>query len=189
MKNQVNNVVNGVDVDRLVGTINAVTATPAIADFKFRNSNTWISGGLNRSTIQSFYGACQEDATRLSSFIMDNDEPDILLGSDKGANPVEYILHALAGCLTTTMVYHAAARGIRLEGVSSTYEGYLDLHGFLGLKPVPKGYQQLKIQFDIKGDFTQKEKEEIVKIGRKYSPVHDMMSKAVPNLEVTVVKN
>lgn len=118
--------------------------------------------------------------------MLDNDEPDILLGKDNGANPVEYVLHALAGCLTTTMVYHAAARGIQLEGVESSLEGYLDLHGFLGLKAVPRGYQNIRVQFRLSGDLTQQQKEEIVAMGRKYSPVYDMMSRAVPNLEISV---
>jgi uncharacterized OsmC-like protein len=177
---------NGVDIERLEGTIAAVTDNPAIADFKFRAANKWINGGHNRSLIKSFYGGCQEDTTRTEPFVLDNDEPDILLGKDNGANPVEYVLHALAGCLTTTMVYHAAARGIHLEGVESSLEGYLDLHGFLGLKAVPSGYQNIRVQFRLSGDLTQQQKEEIVAMGRKYSPVYDMMSRAVPNLEISV---
>lgn len=181
-------VINGVDVDRLEGTVAAVTENPAIAEFKFRSTNKWINGGHNRSVIKAFYGACQEDSTRAQSFILDNDEPDILLGQDNGANPVEYILHALAGCITTTMVYHAAAQGIQLEGVESSYEGDLDLQGFLGLKPfIPKGYQRLRIQFKLSGDLTQEQKEELVATGRRFSPVHDMISRAVPAIEVTVV--
>lgn len=179
--------INGVNVDRLEQTMAAVTENPTIADFKFRSTNQWINGGHNRSTIQNFYGACQEDTTRKAPFVLDNDEPDVLLGADNGANPVEYVLHALAGCITTTLVYHAAAKGIKLEGVESCYEGYLDLQGFLGLKPVPKGYQSIKIQFKLKGDLTQQQKEELVKVGRKYSPVHDMISKAVPDLTVEVL--
>ena len=178
--------INGVDVDRLEGTIAAVSENPSIADFKFRSTNKWINGGHNTSVIKGFYGACQEDETRNEPFILDNDEPDVLLGTDKGANPVEYILHALAGCVTTTLVYHAAARGIKLDAVESSYEGYLDLQGFLGLKPVPKGYQRMKINFKISGDLTQAQKEELLATGRRYSPVHDMISRAVPNMEFSV---
>ena len=60
---------------------------------------------------------------------MDCDEPPVLLGEDKGANPVEYVLAALSGCLTTTLAYHAAAQGIDIEGIESTFEGDLDLWG------------------------------------------------------------
>lgn len=178
--------INGVDVEALNATIQAVKATPAIADFEFRSSNEWINGGHNRSTIQTFYGACQEDLSRKKPFVMDNDEPPVLLGEDHGANPVEYVLHALAGCITTTMVYHAAARGIEIEGVKSYYEGELDLHGFLGLDPrVRKGYKKIRIRFEVQGDFNQQQKEDLVAMGRKLSPVHEMVSAGVP-IEVTV---
>jgi uncharacterized OsmC-like protein len=187
MKNTNARMINGVDVIRLKGTIDAVTENPAIADFNFKTTNKWMTGGHNRSTIQGFYGACQEDTTRNEPFVLDNDEPDVLLGQDNGANPVEYVLHALAGCITTSIVYHAAARGIKLQGVESSLEGYLDLQGFLGLNPsTPKGYQSIKIQYNIDGDLTWKQKEEIVSIGCQFSPVYEMMSKAVPDIQVNV---
>ncbi|MFN7116000.1 MAG: OsmC family protein [Saprospiraceae bacterium] len=172
--------VNGVDINRLHGTIQAVQANPALADFYFRAENQWIDCGHNRSTIQNFYGAGQEDTSRKQAFVMDNDEPDVLLGADNGANPVEYVLHALAGCLTTTLVYHAAARGIKVESVSSTYEGYLDLRGFLGIDPdVPRGYQHIKVTFDIKGDLTQAQKQELIELGQQFSPVYGTVTNPV----------
>src|SRR5688572_12260487 len=94
--------VNGVDVRRLKETIMAVKAQPELAAFQFRAYNEWVDGGHNRTTVKDFYGTCQEDHSRLAPFTMDNDEPDVLLGKDNGANPVEHLLHALAGCLTTS---------------------------------------------------------------------------------------
>ena len=122
--------INGVDVSRLSETIEAIKANPELAKFRFRARNKWIYGGHNRTEIKDFYGASKEDTSRTESFVMDADEPPILLGEDKGANPVEYVLTALAACLTTSMVYHAAARGIKIEEVESRLEGDLDLHGF-----------------------------------------------------------
>lgn len=178
--------INGVNVDALNETVQAIRTTPAIADFKFRAQNEWIDGGHNRSSIQGFYGGCQEDESRKQPFVFNADEPPILLGEDRGANPVEYVLHALAACITTSLVYHAAARGIEVEGVRSRYEGDLDLHGFLGLNPkVRKGYKKIRIHFEIAGDMTQEQKEMLVKLGRQFSPVHEMISASVP-LEVTV---
>ncbi|HEV2666370.1 MAG TPA: OsmC family peroxiredoxin, partial [Blastocatellia bacterium] len=106
------NIVNGVNINQLFGTINQIEETPSLARFIFRAGNRWIDGGHNRTTIKDFYGAGQEDTSRAEPFVMDNDEPAVLLGEDNGANPVEFVLHALAGCLTTSLVYHAAARGI-----------------------------------------------------------------------------
>lgn len=172
--------INGVDLRRLRDTIQAVSENPELGQFRFRATNEWIDCGHNRSTIKDFYGAGQEDSSRKKPFVMDNDEPDVLLGADNGANPVEYVLHALAGCLTTTLVYHAAARGIHVEAVSSTYEGELDLRGFLGLDPnVPRGYQKIKVTFDIKGDFSDAQKQELIELGQAYSPVFDTISRPV----------
>jgi uncharacterized OsmC-like protein len=127
---------------------------------------------LNRSTIKEFYGAGAEDTTRTTAFVMDNNEPDVLLGSDTAANPVEYLLHALAGCLTTSLVYHAAARNIPVEFVSSSYEGELDLRGFLGIDPqVRKGYQNILVKFDIKGNLSETQKQELLAIAQQFSPV------------------
>ncbi|NIP98595.1 MAG: OsmC family protein, partial [Akkermansiaceae bacterium] len=96
-------------------TIEAVKNDAGVARFQFRARNKWIDGGHNRSCIKEFYGAGREDETRTEPFVLDNAEPPVLLGEDQGANPVEYVLNALAGCMTTTMVYHAAARGINIE--------------------------------------------------------------------------
>ena len=181
METKTVNAVNGVDIDRLQGTMEAIKENPSIADFKFRASNNWVMGAQNVSKIRSFYGAGQEDQSRVETFELTADEPDVLLGTNFGPNPTETVLHALAACITTTLVYHAAANGIRLDSVSSTYEGDLDLHGFLGLNlTAPKGYKVIRIEFEIEGDLTRKQKEEVLHVGRKFSPVHSMVSKAVP---------
>ena len=120
---------NGVDTEQLMRTVEDIKATPALAVFKFRANNKWLNGGHNRSVIKSFSGNGQEN----KEWQLDNDEPPVLLGTDHAPNPVEYILHGLAGCLTTSLVYHASARGISIESVESTLEGEIDLHGFLGL--------------------------------------------------------
>ena len=124
--------INGVDTDALRQTIEAVKENKGIAKFKFKATNKWIHGGHNRTTINEFYGA-EQNHTRSNPYDLDADEPPVLLGEDQGANPVEYVLTALSACLTTSLVYHAAARGIRIDEVESHLEGDLDLRGFLGL--------------------------------------------------------
>ncbi len=177
-------IVNGVNVTQLFDTIGAVKEKPEIAKFKFKATNQWIKGGHNRTTIKEFYGACAEDTTRTEPFVLDADEPPILLGEDIGPNPVEYVLKALAGCMTTTMVYHAASRGIKIEEVESTLEGDLDLQGFLGIrKDVRKGYQNIKVSFKVKSDADT----ELLQQLAKNSPVFDIVSNPVP-VTVTVEK-
>ena len=124
---------NGVDTQRLFGTLDAITAQPEIARFQFRARNRWIGGAHNRSVIKDFGGAGGEDTSRAEPFVLDAGEPAVLLGTDTGPNPAELLLHALAACLTTSLVYVAAARGVRLTEVESTLEGDIDLRGALGL--------------------------------------------------------
>jgi uncharacterized OsmC-like protein len=174
-------ILNGVNIDQLMRTIAAIKETPSIAQFQFRATNHWLDGGHNRSTIKEFYGAGQEDCARTVAFEMDADEPPVLLGSDSGANPVEYVLHALAACLTTSLVYHAAARGIEIESVESRLEGDLDLHGFLGLSDsVRNGYEQVRVAFKVKADVSDEVLDEVVAAASRYSPVFDIVSNPVP---------
>lgn len=173
---------NGVDVAAMLATIDAVKRDPALARFEFRATNTWQGGSRNRSVIKEFSAGGAEDETRLEPFVLDADEPAILLGEDRAANPVEFVLHALAACMTTTMTYHAAARGIAIEAIESTLEGGLDLRGFLDLAPeVRKGYQQIRVRMRVKSAASAPELKELT----RFSPVHDMISRALP-VEVVV---
>jgi uncharacterized OsmC-like protein len=173
-------IVNGVDLDRLAGTIDAVNADPALARFQFRARNHWIDGGYSRTTIKDFYGAGQEDATRTEPFTVDTDEPQVLLGENRAPNTAEYVLHALAACLSGTIVYHAAARGIALDGLETTIHGDVDLRGFLGLDSnVRPGYEQIRVTMKASGDFDDDQLAELVSLIR-YSPVRDIVSNPVP---------
>jgi uncharacterized OsmC-like protein len=171
---------NGVDVDKLFETINAIKNAPVIAKFKFRANNKWIKGGHNRTTIKNFYGT-QKDHVHDKPFELDADEPPLLLGEDNGPNPVEYALTALAACVTTSIVYHAAAKGIKLNAVESRLEGDIDLRGFLGLsKDVPRGYKEIRMYFKIDADVPDDKLQELVQLGPTYSPVFDTITRAVP---------
>jgi uncharacterized OsmC-like protein len=172
--------VNGIAVDELFATIDAIKATPAIAKFKFRVHNQWEGASQNSSTVDTFYGVGQEQS-RPKPFVLHSDEPAILLGKDAAANPVEHLLHALAACVTTAMVYHAAARGVQIEEIESSLEGDIDLHGFLGLdQNVRRGYQGIRINFKIKANVPDEQLQEIVQLGPGYSPVFDSLTKGVP---------
>ena len=177
--------INGVDVGRMNTTIEAIQQTPELAKFNFRASNKWISGGHNCSTIKGFYGACQEDTIRTESFELEADEPPVLLGQDNAANPAEFLLHSLASCLTTSLVYHAAARGIHIESVESKLDGDIDLHGFLGLsRDIRKGYQNINVKFIIKSDADPAVLQELC----QYSPIYDVITNPVPvNVSVEAV--
>ena len=171
---------NGVAVSELYSTVEAVKATPSIAKFKFRIRNQWEEGSRNHSTVTTLSGANQELAHPVP-FRLEADEPAILLGKDLAANPVEHLLHALASCLTTSMVYHASAKGIQVNAVESTFEGDLDLRGFLDLDPqTRKGYQGIRVNFKINADVPDDRLQEIVQLGTEHSPVFDSLKNGVP---------
>lgn len=173
-------IVNGVNVEKLFETVGVIKDNPSISKFKFRANNRWVNGGHNRTTINEFYGACQTHS-RSKPFMFEKDEPPILLGEDRGANPVEYALAALAGCLTTSLVYHAATMGIKIDQVESTLEGDLDLHGFLGLSEnVRNGYENIQVTFKIKADAPEEKLRELVELAQKRSPVFDIISHPTP---------
>jgi uncharacterized OsmC-like protein len=163
---------NGIDMDALTETIETIQHHPELGKCQFRIENKWISGGHNHTCIQAFHSLGQENAHE-HSFELDADEPPALGGTDQGANPVEHLLNALAGCVTTSMVAHAAARCIPVEEVTSHVEGDIDLRGFLGLDPsVPKGYQNIRITFKVK---TAPENLPKLKELAEFSPVYNTL--------------
>ena len=168
---------NGVDVPTLFATLDAVKASPEIADFQFRASNTWISGTHNRSTIQGFYGAGQEDTSRTEPFAYDADHPAVLVGTGKGPTPVEFLLHAIAACLTSGLANIASARGINLHRVTSTVEGDIDLLGILGLSAeVRNGYRQIRVNLVVEGDASAEQLAALVEQSRQRSAVYDVLA-------------
>jgi uncharacterized OsmC-like protein len=172
--------VNGVDVEKLFEIVNHMKAMPGMAEFKFRLQNRWLQCGHNRSTVKNFYGAGQDQPPRATPFVLDADEPPLLLGTDKAPSPVEYLLHALAACVTSAIVYHAAAKGIEIQEIESRLEGDIDLRGFLGIDDsIPRGYKNIRMKFKIKADAPQEKLEEICRLGPTYSPVFDTVTRAV----------
>ena len=172
---------NGLDMEALVGTVEAIKQNPSLGAFEFRASNQWIDGGENRSRIKEFYGAGSEDESRTVAFEFTNGEPPVLLGANEGANPVEFLLHALAGCVTTTTVLHAAAQGIQIERLSTELVGTIDVQGLLALDDtVPVGYDQVQITMDIKADCSDDELDELLAFAKNHSPVCNTICRPVP---------
>lgn len=175
--------VNGVHLETLQGTVSAIARDPELGQCKFRARNTWLGGTRNCTRITGFYGARQEIAHK-QTFELHADEPPILAGSDDGANPVEHLLNALAACVTTSMVAHAAVRGIHIESLESELEGDIDLRGFLGLDAeVPKGFTDIRLRFRVQADVDDLEQ---LKQLAEYSPVFNTLTQgANVAIEVT----
>jgi uncharacterized OsmC-like protein len=172
---------NGVDTERMFATLDLIRTQPELARFQFRATNRWIAGAHNRSTIKGFSAAGGEDTTRTDEFRVDAGEPQILLGTDTGANPAEFLLHALAACLTTSIVYVAAARKVLLSSVESTLTGDMDVRGALGVDAGPRnGFERIAVSFRVTGDAPEEKLREVVERARQRSAVYDMVTNGVP---------
>ncbi len=173
--------ITGLDVQAAEETIAAIKTDATLARFQFRARNTWITGGVNRSTIRDFYGAGREDESRTEDFVFTNGEPPVLLGNNEGGNPVEFLLHALAGCVTTTFVLHAMARGIHVKELSTELEGDLDLQGLLGLDDtVSPGYEEIRIRMTVEADCSDRALEDLLAYTERHSPVCNTVCRPVP---------
>jgi uncharacterized OsmC-like protein len=171
---------NGVDTATLFATIDAVKGQPEIAKFQFRAANTWVSGTHSRSTASDFFGAMQE-LSHKSDTVIEFDHPEVLVGADHAPTPVEYLLHAIAACLTAGVANIAAARGVQLTKVTSTVTGDIDLLGILGLSDqVRNGYEQIRVTFSIEGDADEETLRGIVEQSRRRSAVYDVLANPTP---------
>ena len=166
---------NGVDVPTLLGTIGVVGETPELAKFQFRAQGDWVTGTHSKATVNGFFGAGQEH-TRESTFVMDGDHPAVLCGKDQGATPVEFLLSALAACLTAGVGNIASARQVELTSVKTTVEGDIDLSGLLGLNDeVRNGYQSIRARVEIEGGADADKLRRIVEQSIARSAVFDML--------------
>ena len=169
--------INGVDVDQVMNVIGSIEKAPGYAKFQWRATNRWINGGLSRSRIKEFFGGNAEDTSRKEAFTLDADEPAIAAGQNSAPNSMEYVLHALATCLTGTLVYHAAVRGIQIEAVESSYTGDMDIRGLFGLADdVRKGFDKVTVNMRVKSEASAEELTELA----LYSPVYEMVSRSLP---------
>ena len=172
---------NGIDTAQVYGTLDVLKAQPEAARFEFRVHNRWIDGPHSRSTIHGFWGAGAEDASRTEPFIVDASEPPVLFGHNEAPNPAEYLLHALAGCLTLTIVNVAAARKVSLYEVSCTLTGVLDACGATGVDDSYRnGFERIEVSFTIRGDASPEKLQEIVDRAKSRSVVYDMVTNGVP---------
>jgi len=174
---QTNEMTNGVDVGQVMNVIGAIEADPGYARFQWRATNQWINGPLSRSRIKGFFAGNAEDTTRNEAFTLDADEPTIAGGKSSAPNSMEYLLHSLATCLTGTLVYPAAVRGIEIEAVESSYAGDMDVRGLFGLaEDVRKGFNKVTVDMRVKSAASAEELTELA----LYSPVYDIISKSLP---------
>ncbi len=171
--------VNGIDINELKNLIKS-NGDSAPGNFWFNVNNTWMNGVHSRSIIKSFYNNGKKDFTRHFPFIFEIDHPLILLGKNSGPTPMEYILNALAGCLTNTIVFYAASKGIVIDDIESEIKGSFNLSYLLGFYSENKGkVNNINISLDIRGkNLSNNEKNLLCEFARNSSAVYRIISKS-----------
>lgn len=172
---------NGVRLAELRETIRAVKSEPELAECRFRAKTRWKTANQNTTRIDDFYAA-KEHMHHKQVFEIHADEPPLLAGDDAAPNPVEQLLSALGSCLTTSIVAHAAMRGIAIDALETEVEGDIDLSGYMGLSPdKPRGYRQVRVTFTCDSNASNEQIEELA----RYSPVFNTVANGAPvSLEV-----
>ncbi|MFW5973422.1 MAG: OsmC family protein [Bacteroidota bacterium] len=180
MATQTEHVLNGIDVQQLSDTIDAVRDNPSMADFRFRAHTEWVEGAKSRTRIKEFYGAGQEDETRTKEFVLEGDEPAVLLGGNAAPNAVETLLHALTSCLTVGFAYNAAAQDIDVRSLEFETEGTIDLRAFLGISDeVRPGYKDIQVKYRVDADAPDEKIDELCAYVQRTSPVLDALRNPV----------
>jgi len=171
--------INGVAVDELMETIYLLRQKPELGKFTFRTNNRWIDGTYNRAENPAALGLAASD--RPTPHVHDIDEPPVLLGQDRGANPVEYLLVGLSGCVTTTFIAYAAAQGVKIDELRTELDGDIDVRAFLGIThDVRPGYQEIRVKFHVRSDAPREKLKELMVLAERRSPVSDSVRKGVP---------
>lgn len=174
-------IVNGIDVDELKTAMGAVKENSTVGEFRFRAKHRWAGGTHAFTTIQDFEAGGQEDTSRPLPFVLEADEPDVLLGTDFGPNATEAVLHALCSCLSATFIFNASARNVEIEQLELEIEGSLDVRGFMGLaEDVRNGYESINVVFNVKSDASQEQIQELVELAQRRSPVFDIVTHETP---------
>lgn len=169
-------VLNGVNVEALLGAREALTDAPEGAKFKWRATCDWQNGTHARSSVEGFFGL-GEDQQHVKKFEFDSDHPEIFASEDKGATPVEFVLVGLAGCLTAGVASVAENREIKLNSVKATLEAGMDIQGILGIDAdVRNGFEGVTVTYEIDADASREDIEAIVAQSQKRSAVYDILT-------------
>jgi uncharacterized OsmC-like protein len=176
---------NGVNVQALLDARGVLEGAPEAAQFTWRASSKWQHGVHSETTIQKYFGLGEEQSHKTET-VFDADHPETFAAPDNGITPIEYVLVALASCLTAGVASVAQNRGIQLRSVESTVEGNHDIRGILGVdSDVRNGFNDIKVTFNIEADASKEEIEAVVAQSQKRSAVFDAVSNPT-EIEVAV---
>lgn len=171
------NVINGINTGALRGAIHAVSQDQAKGMTHWQVNSQW-RGGARSDTQVSGYTIGGQHVPR--DFTLRIDEPLELCGTNKFANPQEYLLAALNACMIVTYVAYCSLDGIELEELRIETEGDIDLRGLFHLDPsVKAGYDQLRYTVFIRGNGSPEQFERIHRTVMAVSPNYFNVANAI----------
>lgn len=170
--------VNGVSVDAFFNAVHVMSNVASLGHYQFRAHNQWLDGGHTRTKVKDFFGAGTEQTSRATPFVMESDFPAVFKGTDRAMDPLEHLLAAIGACITTTIVWHAAARGIHVEAIDTWVEGDIDLQGWFGIaRDLRPGYSEIRVSIDLEAEVPDETLDQLVGLGTEYSPLFDTISR------------
>ncbi len=161
---------NGVDIERIQALIREMQDDPHLLE-KLTHS-VWKSRLMWREGFQTY-----AFARELSPLMLD--QPDWLMGDNKGFSPHEIILSALGASIAVVFVTNATALGIALESLEVEVEGRLDLPAVFGASGGSPGYEGVSVKVFVKGNAPPEVMEMLHEKALAISPVADTFRRPV----------
>lgn len=169
--------VNGVSVRALFDAANEISKEGVLGRYRFRAHNQWLDGGHTRTTVKDFFGAGTEQTSRTRPLVVESDIPALFRGGDRGMDPLEHLLAAIGACITTSLVWHAAARGIHVNAIDTWLEGDIDLSGWFGLdRNRQAGYNEIRVSVRLDAEAPDEALDQLIESATQFSPLIDTVT-------------
>lgn len=170
--------VNGVSVGALFDATNSISSTDSPGRYQFRARNQWLDGGHTRTMVKDYFGAGAEQESRTTPLVVESDVPTLFRGADRAMDPLEQLLAAIGACITTTLVRHAAARGIHVNAIDTRLEGDIDLQAWFGMGGDRQpGYQDIRVSIDLDAEAPAATLDQLVDLATRYSPLFNTVTR------------
>lgn len=122
-------------------------------------------------------------------FTLTIDEPEGLGGTDQGANPVEFLLAAYAGCLNVMGHIVAAELGFKLNNIRIELEGDLNPAKVFGNPTIDRaGYKEIRVNIFPDAETDETNLAKWLEIIESRCPVNDNLINPTP-VKISLKKN
>ncbi len=177
---------NGIDVEALHTTIEAVKQNPGLGQCTFHARTVWKGGFRNQAEIGDYVQA-ERPVDRGRTFHLWGDHPEALLGQNTGPAAVETLIAAAGTCIAGGWAMFGAAMDIPVEALEIDLEGDIDLQGSMGLaQGVRPGLERIRGIIYVKSPASDEQLQQLKETVEKLSPVVDSLRVPVETVLVRV---